>query len=122
MLEDFRFMPAKPQCRSATSPSPCPSLPTTTTSALIDQTITDDDDSEMADDLTMPNQLIPEFKVKGDGSSTDIVKCKKKCLRMQRMQCWLHLTHALWAVHKQKGHHTVSKGAMMHLDAILNQN
>jgi hypothetical protein len=77
MLEDFRFMPAKPQSRSAASPSLCPSLPTTTTSALIDQTITDDDDSEMADDPTMPNQLIPEFKVKGDGSSTDIVKCKK---------------------------------------------
>jgi hypothetical protein len=29
----------------------------------------------MADDPTMPNQPIPEFK---DGSSTDIVKCKKK--------------------------------------------
>lgn len=66
MLEDFRFMPAEAQSRSTASPSPCPSLPTTTSSAHIDQTITDDDDSKMADDPTVPNQpkAIPEFKVK----------------------------------------------------------
>jgi hypothetical protein len=29
---------------------------------------------------------------------------------------------AAWAVRKQKGHHTISKRAMMHLDAIVNQN
>ena len=28
---------------------------------------------------------------------------------------------AAWAVRKQKGHRKVSKGAMMHLDAIVNQ-
>ena len=27
-----------------------------------------------------------------------------------------------WAVHKQNGHHTVSRTAMMHLDAVLNPN
>ena len=43
MLEDFGFMPAEPQSRLAASPSPCPSLPTTTSSGHIDQTITDDD-------------------------------------------------------------------------------
>ena len=70
MLEDFGFMPAEAQSRSTASPSPCPSLPTTTSSAYIDQTITDDDDSEMADDPTAPNQLkaIPEFKVKVEDS------------------------------------------------------
>ena len=29
---------------------------------------------------------------------------------------------AAWEVRKQKGHRTVSKGAMMHLHAIVNQN
>ena len=28
---------------------------------------------------------------------------------------------AAWAVRKQKGHRTVSQGAMMHLDAILSR-
>jgi len=27
---------------------------------------------------------------------------------------------AAWAVRKQKGHRTISQGAMMHLDAIVN--
>jgi ribosomal protein S4E len=27
---------------------------------------------------------------------------------------------AAWAVRKQKGHHTISQSAMMHLDAITN--
>ena len=70
MLEDFGFMPAEAQSRSTASPSLCPSSPTTTSSAHIDQTIMDDDDSIMADDPTMPNQLkaIPEFKVKVEDS------------------------------------------------------
>ncbi|KIK04077.1 hypothetical protein K443DRAFT_93840 [Laccaria amethystina LaAM-08-1] len=28
---------------------------------------------------------------------------------------------AQWAVWKQKGHHSVSRAAMMHLDAVLNK-
>jgi len=28
---------------------------------------------------------------------------------------------AAWAVHKQKGHCTISQSAMMHMDAIVNQ-
>jgi hypothetical protein len=66
MLEDFGFMRAEPRSRSTASPSPCPSSPTTTSSAVVDQTMTDNDDSKMADDPTAPNQpeAIPEFKVK----------------------------------------------------------
>ncbi|KXN83325.1 hypothetical protein AN958_01561, partial [Leucoagaricus sp. SymC.cos] len=51
------------------------------------------------------------------------------CRFINQSWCFMSAYHigltgkaAVWAVHKQKGHHAVSQSAMMLLDAIVDQN
>jgi hypothetical protein len=72
-------------------------------------------------DRESPN---PRFSAALDACPVDVIRkfINRSWRFMDAYRIPLSGKAAAWAVRKQKGHRTVSRTAMMHLDAVLNPN